>query len=543
MDFKNSFKEKLKAQKKGLEINSSPLSLFEEISKEYDNEVESNPILKFKRELVETSKIIKEKALGDLDFNIFKPSEQYIIEESTTENIIEDVEESKIIEDIIDNISPPLQDLISATIDSISKEEKFKSVKEHTDLFNQPNAQKPDQSIKVLQEKLKFLEDWVSKISMAGPGSGEVNFRWLDDVNRDTIGNTDQILRYNPEDKKFFFGQLSGDQGPIRSLEFDNSGTGIVNVNPGTLYWNTAKDCLNVYQNDDTLLQVGLENYIRVHNITGNTLTKGTFVQFTGVNGDGETPTCAPFLADRNSIPLYSIGLLAADIPHDGYGRACNLGEIRNIDATGSDVSEVWEEGDLLWASPTNPGKLTKVKPTAPDVVISVAAVIKANSIDGMLLSRPTIFPRLYYGSFYDTTTQTITALEINTPKAMKFSNTQISAGFHIANNSHVVAEYAGLYNYQFSAQIESTNAASSQNLWIWYRKNGIDVPNSATRISVDKTYKVAAWNFIESMEIGEYFELMWAADSDVIRLPAPPATAFCPAIPSVILTVSQINL
>lgn len=41
---------------------------------------------------------------------------------------------------------------------------------------------------------------------MTGPGSGEVNFRWLDDVNRNTIGHTDQILRYNPDDKKFFLG-------------------------------------------------------------------------------------------------------------------------------------------------------------------------------------------------------------------------------------------------------------------------------------------------------------------------------------------------
>lgn len=37
--------------------------------------------------------------------------------------------------------------------------------------------------------------------------------------------------------------------------------------------------------------------------------------------------------------------------------------------------------------------------------------------------------------------------------------------------------------------------------------------------------------------------ELMWAADSLNLNLSAQPATAFCPSIPSVILTVNQTNL
>lgn len=534
MDFKKSFKEKLKEQKKGLEINSNPLSLLDSISKEYDNEIESNPVLKFKKELFETSKIIKQKAFNQIDFNIFDQTP----EETNQNNIIE---ESETIDNIIDNISPPLQDLISATIDSINKEEKFKSVKENTDLFNQPNSQKFEPSIKILQEKLKFLEDWVSKISMAGPGSGEVNFRWLDDVNRDTIGNTDQILRYNPNDKKFFFGQLSGDQGPIRSLEFDNSGAGITNPNPGTLEWNTEKDCLNVYQNDNTVLQVGLENYIRVHNISGNTLNNGTLVQFSGVNGDNETPTCVPFIANGDSNPLYVIGVLTETIAHDSYGRATVFGEVRNLNTTGSDVSEVWQEGDLLWASDINPGKLTKVRPTAPSVCISIAAVILPDSENGILLVRPTTFPRLYYGSFFDTTDQS--ANTTNTPFAVRYSNTQISSGFHVANNTQIVAEHAGLYNYQFSVQVDSTNASSGQSIWIWYRKNGEDVPATASRVTINRDYKVLGWNFIESMQIGEYFELMWATDSGNVKLNAPPASSFCPSIPSVILTVTQVTL
>lgn len=44
-------------------------------------------------------------------------------------------------------------------------------------------------------------------------------------------------------------------------------------------------------------------------------------------------------------------------------------------------------------------------------------------------------------------------------------------------------------------------------------------------------------------MQINDYFELMWATDSIDVKIVAPPATAFCPDIPSVLLTVTQINL
>ena len=538
MDFKDSFKKNLKTAKKGLEVSSNPSSLFESLSTELQAEIESNKVLQFKKSLRENLKEIKQNKSA---FNLFDvlPEATTIEEQMVQEEIVESLEtiEEKT------NIS---KSLILDAVDSITRQElskpKEENLSEYTNLFSQPNSKIETSDIKALQRKLKSLEDWVTKISMTGPGGGEVNFRWLDDVDRSTIGNTDQILRYDPDTKKFFFGQLSGDQGPIRSLEFDVNGAGI-DPSPQMLEWNTAKDCLNIHQNDNTTLQVGLENYIRVHNISGNTITNGTFVQFSGVNGDNETPTCVPFIANTSSVPLYSIGLLTVDIENGGYGRATVLGEVRDLNTTGSDVSELWQEGDLLWANPLFPGKLTKVKPTAPDVVISVAAVMRVDSTQGILLCRPVIFPRLYYGSFFDTTDQTVTSQQLNSPREIRYSNTQISSGFHISNNSQIVAENAGLYNYQFSLQIDSTNASSSQNIWIWYRKNGEDVPATASRLTVDRDYKVVAWNFIESMEIGEYFQLMWATDSVNVRLHAPPATAFCPSIPSVILTVTQVNL
>ncbi len=532
-DFKEKFRQSIKEKTEGLAVSVNPSSLFNSLSEEYITEIESNPISNFRNKLHNTSKAKLEE------------TKTFLIPEFNNIDVIPVIEEqsiefSPITEEFFD--VSPVNNLITATTNIITKEELNKPVKEHTDLFNQPNSKLTDPNIKSIQNKLKHLEDWVSKISMTGPGSGEVNFRWLDDVDRNTIGDTDQILRYNPVDNKFFFGQLSGDQGPVKSLQFDVNGAGITE-SPQMLSWNSSKDCLNIHQDDGSTLQVGLENYIRVHNSTANTLTNGTVVMFSGVNGDGETPTCVPLIANSSAVPLYTIGMLTNDIPSGTNGRATTLGEVRNINTTGSDVGETWVNGDLLWANPSNPGKLTKIKPTAPNVVISVAAVIKVGITDGILLVRPTLFPRLYYGSFFDKTDQAATVNTLNVPIAVKYSNTQISSGFHVANTTQIVAEHAGLYNYQFSIQVDSTNAGSAQNIWIWYRKNGNDVPSTASKISVNKEYKVIAWNFIESMQINDYFELMWATDSIDVKIVAPPATAFCPDIPSVLLTVTQINL
>lgn len=530
MSSSDNFRLNLKNKRNELKLNLDSSNFLNQLSEEivFDNHVDTIQTTKsnFKSSISSILEEVK-KSNKHSDFFTFKENEP------TPELIIEtEIFEEPIIEQ--------KNQLIEKSIKIIAKEENNKHLTEVTNLFSVPEPN-TSTSIKEIQNKVKSLESWIYKISAAGPGGGEVNFRWLDDVNRLSIGNTDQILRYNPSDKKFFFGQLSGDQGPISSLLFSNTGANTPQI-AGTLEWNSNKDCLNIYQEDGTVLQTGLENYVRVHNITGNTLHNGTLVTLSGVNGDKETPTCVPLVANTTCNPLYALGILTNDILHDGIGRATRLGEVRNLNTTGSDVSETWSVGDLLFAHPSIPGKLTKIRPTAPNVVIYIGVVLKVDSMNGILLVKPTFYPRLYYGSFYDTSNQT--ANNINTPYSVKLNSTQINSGIVVANNTQIIAQNAGLYNYQFSLQIKSS-VSTTGNLYIWYRKNNEDVPNSTTKISIssNRDVEVAAWNFIESMSAGDNFELMWATDSTNVYLLAAANTAFCPAIPSVILTVSQVTL
>lgn len=174
----------------------------------------------------------------------------------------------------------------------------------------------------------------------------------------------------------------------------------------------------------------------------------------------------------------------------------------------------------------------------------AVAAALAQLATDVQALAVAPVYtpqlPRLRYGSFYDTTDQT--AALANTAYGMTFNSTDITNGVYIGSpTSRVYVDTINVYNIQFSAQLINT-AGGAHNVWIWLRKNGTDIPNSATvlRVEGNNTEAVAAWNFLLSMNAGDYFELMWEVSDTSLSLHADPATAIHPAIPSIILTVTD---
>lgn len=74
--------------------------------------------------------------------------------------------------------------------------------------FQQPDPDKVDPNLKAIQEKMKFLEQAIGRIAATGPGGGEVNLRWLDDIDRPTIYDM-RYLRYNNTKKKFEFAEVN----------------------------------------------------------------------------------------------------------------------------------------------------------------------------------------------------------------------------------------------------------------------------------------------------------------------------------------------
>ena len=147
----------------------------------------------------------------------------------------------------------------------------------------------------------------------------------------------------------------------------------------------------------------------------------------------------------------------------------------------------------------------------------------------------------LNYGTFHDTTTQT--AAVINTAYGVTFNTTDLSTTVTIGSpTSQVITSVAGTYNFQFSAQLHKTNASVGY-IYIWARVNGTDIADSASKISINgsQAETIAAWNFVLTMAANDYFELMWSTSDTNCQLLAASASSPVPAIPSVILTVTQV--
>jgi hypothetical protein len=152
----------------------------------------------------------------------------------------------------------------------------------------------------------------------------------------------------------------------------------------------------------------------------------------------------------------------------------------------------------------------------------------------------PREFKRARYGSFYSTATQT--AAVINTATAITFNTTDLSVGVRIGTTtSQVIVDTDGIYNFQTSIQLDST-VATAQEFYLWFRKNGVDVTNSASQVRIqgNNAEVFVALNFFFNLKANDYVELMFSVSDLGVQLLASGPVAPHPGIPSVILTVSN---
>ena len=152
----------------------------------------------------------------------------------------------------------------------------------------------------------------------------------------------------------------------------------------------------------------------------------------------------------------------------------------------------------------------------------------------------PKEYKRSRYGSFYDTTTQLATV--INTPTAITFNTTNLSNGVYLGTPaSRIYADTKGIYNLQTSIQLDKTSGGTAE-FFLWFRKNGIDIPDSCSQVRIqgNDAEVFTSLNYFFNLNYADYVEIMFAVTDLSVKLKTFPATAFSPAIPSIIVTVSN---
>lgn len=149
----------------------------------------------------------------------------------------------------------------------------------------------------------------------------------------------------------------------------------------------------------------------------------------------------------------------------------------------------------------------------------------------------------VYYGSFYDTTVQQ--NIPINAAHPMRVNSTVVADGISIVDGSKIVFQYAGVYNVQFSAQF-SKSTGSDQNADIWLVLNGMNVPDSNTRITLfgSNSKAVPSWNFMSPFLAGDALQIVWSSSFSSMEIfsEGPQVDPARPGIPSVIITAQLVK-
>ena len=150
------------------------------------------------------------------------------------------------------------------------------------------------------------------------------------------------------------------------------------------------------------------------------------------------------------------------------------------------------------------------------------------------------------YGSFYDTTTQPNPVA--NAANSMSFNETAITNGVSISGstnpfNTYIKTENAGVYNLQFSAQLDKTDSGTD-SVDIWIRKNGIDLLDTGTTVTLtgNNDKSVAAWNWFVQSAANDYYQIIWSSADTDMRLLAEVSSSVHPGIPSVIATANRVD-
>ena len=334
-------------------------------------------------------------------------------------------------------------------------------------------------------------------------------------------------------------GQLDWNK-PVDYLDFSTT-PGTIPHQTGRVNWDAPDACLEIDQEYGVVQQVGQEIYARVSNNTGVTIPNGTAVGFAGATTD--SLRVSPYLADGSSPTVYILGVMTHDLPDSGLKGYCTtFGFVRDLDTTGTPYGETWVQGDILYASPSVAGGLTKVKPTAPDNVIIMAAVTTVSATEGIIFVRPTVMAQMYYGNFARTTSYAPAVA--NTAYGIPFDSTIIADGISVGTpTSRIVVAQSGFYNITCTLQYSSSNS-SAKVAYAWIRKNGTDIAQSSRLVSVDTNggYQLGVVAEPVSLAANDYIEVMVAVTNTAATLAAVGATAFAPGSPAANLTIQQIQ-
>ena len=154
------------------------------------------------------------------------------------------------------------------------------------------------------------------------------------------------------------------------------------------------------------------------------------------------------------------------------------------------------------------------------------------------------------YGQFQSQTDQTAAA--IDQAYAITYDQSDFLDGVTLSSGSRLTVPTEGVYTVTYSLQFKNTTN-DVQDIDIWIRKNGTDVPDTNSRFSIsarkstgNPSHLIVTTPIMVELASNDYIQLMWHVTNTGVSLEHFPAVAYSagvtPAIPATPSAIVQVE-
>jgi hypothetical protein len=172
----------------------------------------------------------------------------------------------------------------------------------------------------------------------------------------------------------------NGKLGQVDAIDFNT--TPVTAIAAKRLQWNDAEGSLQLgLKGGNVHSHISEDLFLYGYNNSGSPMTKGQVVRVNGSSGLRPVVSLAQADSDPNSAE--TVGVVAETIANNAQGLVQVLGIMTNLNTNS------FNDGDVLYLSPTVAGQLVNTKPVAPNHLVRVAYCVKKSGGAGEIYISP----------------------------------------------------------------------------------------------------------------------------------------------------------
>jgi hypothetical protein len=174
----------------------------------------------------------------------------------------------------------------------------------------------------------------------------------------------------------------------------------------------------------------------------------------------------------------------------------------------------------------------------------TLTGYVKGNGTSAMTAAATIPFLDLAGRAFAQPSSSVDQTGNVSAGTAITFNTDLTGTGISVVASTQITFAVAG--TYMLAPSIQFVNSAGADHtVTVWFRKNGTNIANSATIITIPKTSEggsgMFSLSFFDTVTAGQYIEIMWLPGNVAVTVEHLAAGAIAPAIPSILCPAMRI--